>query len=95
MCLQGNGSTSSIVLKGERQKVGVGTSHARHRAARQSAFAGAHLLITDTAPADYPRLLDALLLRLLRRRESRARRLELPHFGSDKPDNIITFVVFV
>src|SRR5260370_39650607 len=25
-----------------------------------SAFGGAHLLITDTAPADYPRLLDAL-----------------------------------
>src|SRR5258705_9753008 len=65
MCLQGNGSTSSIVLEGERQKVGVGTSHARHRAARQSAFGGAHLLITDTARRITPDFLTLSLLRLV------------------------------
>ena len=92
MCLQGNGSTSSIVLEGERQKVGVGTSHARHRAAHQSAFGGAHLLITETDRQITADFLTLSLLRLLTRRESGARRLELPHLDSDKSENIITFV---
>ena len=58
-----------------------------------SRHSGAHTCLLQTQPRRItPDFLRLSLLRLLRRREFRARRLELPHLGSDNPDNIITFV---
>jgi hypothetical protein len=58
-----------------------------------SRHSGAHTCLlqkqTRQITADF---LTLSLLRLLTRRESGARRLELPHLDSDKSDNIITFV---
>ncbi len=56
-----------------------------------SRHSGAHTcLLQKQARQITADFLTLSLLRLLRRRESGARRLELPHLSSDKSDNIIT-----